>query len=53
MTLKQLEYVVMAAQTGNMTKAADKLFLSQPSLTHAINELENLVSMEIGGTYGI
>ena len=47
MTLKQLEYVVMAAQTGNMTKAADKLFLSQPSLTHAINELETELNIQI------
>ena len=47
MTLKQLEYVIMAAQTGNMTKAADKLFLSQPSLTHAINELETELNIQI------
>ncbi len=41
MTLKQLYYVVTVAETGNITEAAAKLFLSQPSLTSAIRELEN------------
>ncbi|MBQ4271548.1 MAG: LysR family transcriptional regulator [Clostridiales bacterium] len=40
MTLKQLRYVVTVADTGNMTEAARKLFIAQPSLTSAINELE-------------
>ena len=41
MTLKQLRYVVMVADTGNITEAAAKLFIAQPSLTSAIRELEN------------
>ena len=41
MTLKQLRYAVMVAETGNMTEAAKKLFIAQPSLTSAIHELEN------------
>lgn len=40
MTLKQLEYVDMVAKTGNITEAADLLYISQPSLTHAIRQLE-------------
>ena len=40
MTLKQLQYVVTVAETGNMTEAAGKLFIAQPSLTSAIHELE-------------
>ena len=40
MTLKQLQYAVMVAETGNMTEAAKKLFIAQPSLTSAIHELE-------------
>ncbi|MBR6483899.1 MAG: LysR family transcriptional regulator [Clostridiales bacterium] len=40
MTLKQLRYVVTVADTGNMTEAARRLFIAQPSLTSAINELE-------------
>ncbi len=47
MTLKQLEYAVMAAKTGNMTEAADLLFISQPSLTHAIRELEEEMGVAI------
>ena len=41
MTLKQLRYVVTVAETGNITEAAKRLFISQPSLTTAIHELEN------------
>ena len=39
-TLKQLRYVVTAADTGNITEAAARLYLSQPSLTAAIHEIE-------------
>ncbi|MBO4636563.1 MAG: LysR family transcriptional regulator [Clostridiales bacterium] len=41
MTLKQLRYLITVAETGNMTEAARKLFIAQPSLTSAIRELEN------------
>lgn len=40
MTLKQLRYIVTVAETGNITEAAKKLFIAQPSLTFAIQELE-------------
>ena len=40
MTLKQLQYIVTVAETGNITEAARRLFLSQPSLTASIRELE-------------
>ena len=40
MTLKQLRYAVTVADTGNMTEAARRLFIAQPSLTSAIMELE-------------
>ncbi len=40
MTLKQLQYAVTVADTGNITEAAKKLFIAQPSLTSAIHELE-------------
>lgn len=40
MTLQQLRYVVMVADTGTITEAANRLYISQPSLTNAIHELE-------------
>lgn len=40
MTLQQLKYVTTVAQTGTISDAAKKLFISQPSLTKAVRELE-------------
>ena len=40
MTLKQLHYAVTVSETGNITEAARKLYIAQPSLTSAIQELE-------------
>ena len=47
MTLNQLRYVVMVAQTGSITQAAKRLFISQPSLTNAIKELESEMHITI------
>ena len=41
MTLKQLRYVTVVADTGSITEAARQLYIAQPSLTSAIHELEN------------
>ncbi len=40
MTLKQLKYIVTVAEIGNITEAAKRLYIAQPSLTAAIQELE-------------
>ncbi|MGN0402091.1 MAG: LysR family transcriptional regulator [Acetatifactor sp.] len=40
MTLQQLTYLVTVAETGNITEAAEQLFISQPSLSAAIHNLE-------------
>jgi len=40
MTLQQLNYLVTVAECGNITEAAEKLFISQPSLSAAIHNLE-------------
>ena len=40
MTLQQLKYLVTVAECGNITEAAQKLFISQPSLSTAIHNLE-------------
>ncbi|MGN0154789.1 MAG: LysR family transcriptional regulator [Lachnospiraceae bacterium] len=47
MTLQQLRYVVTVAETGNITEAAKRLFISQPSLTNAIRELEKEMQITI------
>ena len=40
MTLQQLTYLVKVAECGNITEAAEQLYLSQPSLSTAITNLE-------------
>ena len=40
MTLTQLHYVITIAETGSMNKAAELLYVAQPSLTNAIKEVE-------------
>lgn len=40
MTLKQLRYITAVADIGNITEAAKQLYIAQPSLTSAIQELE-------------
>lgn len=47
MTLQQLKYAIIVAQTGTITEAAEKLYISQPSLTNAIHELEKEMNIEI------
>ena len=47
MTLQQLRYVVTVAETGNITEASKRLFISQPSLTNAIRELEKEMNISI------
>lgn len=40
MTLQQLTYLVKVAECGNITEAAEQLYISQPSLSTAISNLE-------------
>ena len=40
MTLTQIHYVITIAETKSMNKAAELLYVAQPSLTNAIKELE-------------
>lgn len=47
MTIQQLRYIVTVAETGNITEAAKRLFISQPSLTNAIHELEKEMQITI------
>lgn len=47
MTLQQIYYALIIAESGSMNKAAEKLYISQPSLTSAIKELEREVGITI------
>lgn len=47
MTLTQLRYIIEVANTGSMNEAARKLFISQPSLSAAIKDLERETDTEI------
>ena len=47
MTFQQLKYVITVAETGTITEAAGKLYVSQPSLTKAIHELEKEMNIVI------
>lgn len=40
MTLQQIHYVIVVSETGTLSRAAELLYVSQPSLTGAIQELE-------------
>lgn len=47
MTLQQLRYVIEVAEKGTVSSAAKALFISQPSLTNAIRELEKELQINI------
>lgn len=47
MTLTQLRYAVAVASSDSMNEAARKLFISQPSLSASIKELEEEIGMEL------
>ena len=47
MTLQQLRYVIGIAKVGSFNKAAENLFISQPSLTAAIRDLEEEIGIVI------
>jgi len=47
MTLTQLKYVITIADTGSMNEAAKALFISQPSLSLALKELEKEIGTEL------
>ncbi len=47
MTLQQLKYAITISETGSLNKAAETLYISQPSLTTAIRELEKEIGIRI------
>lgn len=47
MTLNQLNYAITVANANSMNEAARSLFISQPSLSTAIKELEEEIGIEL------
>ncbi|WP_127849967.1 LysR family transcriptional regulator [Lacticaseibacillus hulanensis] len=47
MNIRQLEIFNNVAATGSITKAASKMFLSQPAVSKAIRELEESVGIQL------
>ncbi len=46
-TLKQLRYFVVAGEHGSVTKAASLMFVSQPSISAAIQHLEHVTGLQL------
>lgn len=47
MTIQQLHYAIVISEEGSLNKAAEVLFMSQPSLTSAVQELERELGITI------
>ncbi|HHZ06404.1 MAG TPA: LysR family transcriptional regulator [Clostridiales bacterium] len=47
MTLQQLKYIIKTVECGSITEAAKQLYITQPSLSSSIKELESELSIEI------
>ncbi len=47
MTLQQLNYVISISEAGSLNKAAERLYVAQPSLTSAIRALEEEIGITI------
>nr|WP_294493201.1 LysR family transcriptional regulator [uncultured Mediterraneibacter sp.] len=47
MTLQQLRYIIAIVESGSITSAAQKLLVSQPSLSKAVSELEKEMGITI------
>jgi DNA-binding transcriptional LysR family regulator len=47
LTLQQLKYVIEVANRGSINEAAKRLFISQPSLSNAIKDLEEEMQLAI------
>ena len=47
MTLQQLKYVSMVERCGSFSKAAQKLYVSQPSVSNLVHGLEEELHITI------
>lgn len=47
MTLTQLRYIIIISEAGSLNKAAELLYITQPSLTNSLKELEDELGVEL------
>ena len=47
MTTKQIDYILELAQTGNFNRAAENLFISQPTMSKQLKELERELGVKL------
>lgn len=47
MTKKEMIYVQTIAKEGNLSKAADSLYMTQPSLSHALKKIESELNVQL------
>lgn len=47
MTLQQLKYIISIANEGSLSKASEKEFISQPSMSAMLKELENEIGITL------
>lgn len=46
-SIREIEYIITVAECGNITRAADKLFISQPALSQTIKRIENELGIQL------
>src|SRR5690606_12532084 len=46
-TLQQLKYILAIVRCGSISEAAKQLYISQPSLSNAVKELEQEIGVDI------
>ena len=47
MRIQQLHYIIKIVETGSMNEASKQLFITQPSLSNAVRDLEKEMGIDI------